>query len=193
MAQRNVEISLGDSRLVGTEDGEFGVKKFLGVPYALPPTGDFRFCRPRRLPTDYRYGGGSLDCTEFRSACCSPPMMVNGRVLSASTVPLSEDCLYLNIWVPTGPSPASGWPVLAWIHGGFYQSGNPLQSLESDPVELISEKGAGLQSIVIAIGYRLNIFGFSASEDLSGNFGLWDQRSALEWINKVGLTIVYTP
>lgn len=62
-----------------------------------------------------------------------------------------------------------------------------------DPTELIAPGGGGLQSIFIAVSYRLSVFGFLASKELAeeaavtgehafGNYGLWDQRAALEWI-----------
>lgn len=59
-----------------------------------------------------------------------------------------------------------------------------------DASELVST--GGLDSIVVAIGYRLNIFGFLASHELlgesggesAGNFGLWDQRMAAEWVKE---------
>jgi carboxylesterase type B len=104
----------------------------------------------------------------------------------------SEDCLLLNIWTPvTMPPPGKRWPVVLWLHGGWFAMGDPLQEPGMDATELIST--AGLQSIVVGIGYRLNIFGFSAGETLlaanedreagAGNFGLWDQRIALEWVH----------
>lgn len=181
-----ISIELAESVLHGSQNKDLGVDKFLGIPYALPPTGEYRFARPRPLPDSFRYGNGSLDCTKFSAVCPQPVFAAHGmpapRPLGAR---YSEDCLYLNIWRPSGSAPPSGWPVLAWIHGGFYQVGNPL--LDTDPSELISENGIGLQAIVVSIGYRLNIFGFLACSSLPGNFGLWDQRLGLEWIHKVGL------
>ena len=172
------EVQLGNSLLIGSRDHHTGVQKFLGIPYALPPTGHFRFSKPRKLPEDYAYGNGLLDCTRLRPACHQPDNLLTH---TGKSIEYSEDCLFLNIWVPADPPPTRGWPVLAWIHGGFYQVGNPLQ--EVDPTGLLSE--AGLQAIVVAIGYRLNIFGFLACRGLKGNFGLWDQRMALEWIHEV--------
>lgn len=54
------------------------------------------------------------------------------------------------------------------------------------PFELISKDGFGLNAIVAAPGYRLNVFGFLGAEadgQLSGNWGFWDQRCAVEWIH----------
>lgn len=93
---------------------------------------------------------------------------------------------------PTQPPP-QGFPVFFYIHGGWLQVGHPNQDAMKDPSDLISpisEGGAGLNAIVVAPGYRLNIFGFLATKELKeesqdstcGNYGFWDQRSALEWV-----------
>uniref|UniRef100_A0A8H7NC23 Carboxylic ester hydrolase n=1 Tax=Bionectria ochroleuca TaxID=29856 RepID=A0A8H7NC23_BIOOC len=79
---------------------------------------------------------------------------------------------------------------MLWLHGGWFQMGDPSQEPGMDPTELIST--GGLNAIVVAIGYRLNIFGFLAGQDLfeesggdsAGNFGLWDQRMAAEWVRE---------
>jgi carboxylesterase type B len=89
----------------------------------------------------------------------------------------------MNIWIPSGNAPSTGWPVLYWIHGGFLQFGEP-GSL--DPCAMLSETAC--KCIIVAPGYRLNIFGFLASPelldagcDIDANNGFWDQRLALEW------------
>jgi carboxylesterase type B len=94
-----------------------------------------------------------------------------------------EDCLQLNVWIPSGIAPSTGWPVLFWIHGGFLQFGEP-GSL--DPCAMLHETAC--KAIIVTPGYRLNIFGFLASPelvdagcDVDANNGFWDQRLALEW------------
>jgi carboxylesterase type B len=99
-----------------------------------------------------------------------------------------EDCLQCNIWVPTcdPPKGARGWPVLFWIHGGFLQWGTPR---DEDLTNMLSETAC--KAIVVMPAYRLNVFGFLASKELSSssssssdystNVGFWDQRMALEW------------
>ena len=44
---------------------------------------------------------------------------------------------------------------------------------KTDPWELVDKNGAAIEAIVVAVGYRLNIFGFLAGKGLSGNFGFW--------------------
>jgi carboxylesterase type B len=104
----------------------------------------------------------------------------------------SEDCLVMNIWTPV---PKEGqeekkWPVMLWLHGGWFQMGDPSHEPGMDPTEMIST--GGLNGILVSIGYRLNVFGFLAGDDIStdnggaagGNFGLWDQRLAAEWVKE---------
>ncbi|KAH7024360.1 Alpha/Beta hydrolase protein [Microdochium trichocladiopsis] len=162
--------------------------RFLGVPYALPPTGERRWQRPVPLPEDFVYGrpGEPRDCTQYGGFCPQPDYMMNGTNISA--VPgatHSEDCLLLNIWLPDAQPPANKkWPVYVWLHGGWLQMGNPCMTNKTDPWELVDRAGADLDAIVVAVGYRLNIFGFLAGEGVVGNFGFWDQRCALQWIQK---------
>ncbi|XP_052816573.1 bile salt-activated lipase-like [Mya arenaria] len=89
---------------------------------------------------------------------------------------VSEDCLYLNIFVP-GSSP-SNISVLVWIHGGsFYFGGAYFYS-----GDILSTFG---DIIVVVVQYRLNVFGFlSDGSSGSGNMGLWDQSLALKWVQR---------
>lgn len=63
--------------------------------------------------------------------------------------------------------------MLVYIHGGWFQIGSPSVADRLHPDELLSPNGVGLRAIVVSIGYRLNIFGFLAGDDVDGNFGFW--------------------
>ncbi len=85
----------------------------------------------------------------------------------------SEDCQRLNIWVPDGAQKA---PVLVYIHGGSYCNGgstNPAYSSEA-----YAKKGL----VAVTINYRLNAFAGAVGGDHTGNYGLWDQITALQWL-----------
>ncbi|KAB8349741.1 hypothetical protein FH972_023756 [Carpinus fangiana] len=166
-----------------------GVPKcsFFGrIPYAQAPIGELRFRRPRPLPDDFNYAnyGGAPgrpgDYSDPCLACTQAPAPWAG----APTLQTTEDCLRLNIWVPLGSCPPHGWPVLFYLHGGFLQYGGPSQD---DPSAFIAAGGV-TECVVVAPAYRLGILGFLASREVCGqvsersaNFGLWDQRAALEW------------
>lgn len=171
-------------------------RRYAGVPYALPPTGEHRWRKPRALPASYEYTdgqGNAYDASQFQPVC---PQEIFHAVAKAEgeSERYSEDCLKLNIWTPVcgeGENvKGKRWPVVLWLHGGWFAMGDPSQEPGMDPTELIST--GGLKAIFVAIGYRLNIFGFLAGQALkeesngeaAGNFGLWDQRLAMEWVKE---------
>ncbi|KAH7875163.1 alpha/beta-hydrolase [Lentinula edodes] len=169
-------------------------RRFLSVPYVLPPTGQYRWRKPRKLPSGYSYSpnGTPRDCTRFGSICPQPNYTKLGNHAFSK---YDEDCLTLNIWTPSGTPPEQGWPVMLWFHGGWLQVGDPSVDPNMDPTELISATGGGLQCVFIAAAYRLSVFGFLASNELAeeaatlgeyafGNYGLWDQRAALLWTHE---------
>ncbi|RDW62481.1 carboxylic ester hydrolase-10 [Coleophoma crateriformis] len=168
-----------------TSDGTPAVRYFGGLPYALPPTGSWRFRVPRRLPTGYQYGTAAEPgrFTGGTRVCPQPP---SSNTPDASVV--DEDCLQLNIWVPARPTPKDGWPVCFYIHGGFLQCGTANLNPEA-LVPLLSS--SAFQAIMILPSYRLNALGFLTGRELAaeasvcgeatGNMGFWDQRAALEW------------
>jgi para-nitrobenzyl esterase len=96
--------------------------------------------------------------------------------------PVSEDCLYLNVW--TAAAPRERRPVLVYIYGGGFNSG----SADVPVYDGAALAGKGL--VVVTINYRVGAFGFLAHPALtaesadraSGNYGLLDQVAALEWV-----------
>nr|XP_019008014.1 uncharacterized protein I206_07182 [Kwoniella pini CBS 10737]OCF46795.1 hypothetical protein I206_07182 [Kwoniella pini CBS 10737] len=173
------------------------VKRYVNVPYALPPTGENRFKKPRPLPIDYSYSQDGLprNAVDFGLPCPQPTytsLPVSELAEddgSAKEYPYDEDCLKMNIWLPSGPPPPEGYSVYAYMHGGWLQIGDPSIDPKMDPTELIST--GGLNCIFISLGYRISALGFLACKELQeesldgsvGNYGLWDQRVALEWIH----------
>jgi len=160
---------------------------FGGLPYALPPTGPYRFLPPRKLPPGYTYGTkeSSGQHTSGSKICPQPP----SRLPLPSSL-FDEDCLQLNIWTPTGEAPKDGWPVFFYLHGGFLQWGTANWK-RSSLMPLLGE--SAFRAIVVLPAYRLNAFGFltgkvfaeerSTDGAIFGNMGLWDQRTALEWVH----------
>jgi para-nitrobenzyl esterase len=93
----------------------------------------------------------------------------------------SEDCLYLNVFVPKNAPPHASLPVMVWIHGGALVVG---ESDDYDPEKLIKAGNV----IVVTVNYRLGYLGFLAVEGLdqeghvAANYGLLDQQFALAWV-----------
>ncbi|KAG8625092.1 hypothetical protein KVT40_006843 [Elsinoe batatas] len=159
-----------------------------GLPYALPPIFSHRFRPPRPLPQNYRYGTrANPGLHTGRTALCPQP----GFRAPPATELWDENCLQLNIWIPSGPAPESGWPVMFYIHGGWLQFGTANTAPE---VVANMYHETGFRAIVVMPAYRLNLFGFLAGKELEaearrngetvGNCGFWDQRCALEWVRR---------
>lgn len=170
-----VETKYGKLRgATKSKDGQ-EYDQFVGVPYSKPPVGDLRFQKPQP-PESWE---GTRDAVEYGYTCWQmlgmfPEMEDNLMLDNAKT--LNEDCLTLNIFRPAKKS-AGPRAVMVWVHGGgfFYGWGSAYQgwhlALHGDV-------------IVITINYRLGIFGFFNTGDdvIPGNYGLWDQLMALQWV-----------
>ncbi len=151
-----------------------GTLLFAGVPYAAPPTGDFRFkaARPHEPWHEVR------PATRFGAAA---PQTPTGGLTSAAEVRWSEDCLTLNIATPAADDHRR--PVLFWIHGGGYRTGQGAIPWYSG-----ARFAAHGDIVVVSINYRLGAFGFLDLTHLgpeyatSGVNGLLDQITALRWV-----------
>ncbi|KAE8155306.1 Alpha/Beta hydrolase protein [Aspergillus avenaceus] len=187
------EVNVSDK--LGTIKGiQYDTKsrRYAGIPYALPPTGEFRWRKPRPLPESFNYSspdGAPYDATQFGEVCLQSNYSASVKNnLRQHT--FGEDCLRLNIWTPVSRPDETDpkWPVMVWFHGGWFQIGDPSQEESMDPTELIST--GTLNAVFVAVGYRLNVFGFLAGDALReetggqevGNYGLWDQRLAMDWV-----------
>ncbi|MGN6176819.1 MAG: carboxylesterase/lipase family protein, partial [Streptosporangiaceae bacterium] len=167
-------VSTGDGAVRGTTVGTVG--EFLGIPYAAPPIGNLRW-RPPAAAASWH---GVRDATQFGPSC---PQALTGNPLLPPG-PISEDCLYLNVYAPAVNSDDQGGrPVLVWIHGGgLVQDG----ARDYDGSELAAD---GV--VVVTINYRLGALGFLAHPALAsrpggaaGNYGLMDQQAALRWVQR---------
>ena len=159
----------------GTREGALAV--YRGVPYAAAPVGDLRW----RPPQPAAPWTGVRQTTAFAPACMQSGVSMPGE----ASPPISEDCLYLNIWAPA-KAPARPLPVIVWIHGGGYSNGATSMPLYWG--DRLARRGV----IVISVAYRLGPFGFLSHPDLtaesadhtSGNYGLMDQIAALGWVRR---------
>ncbi len=165
-----------------------GYTVYKGIPYAKPPVGELRFRAPQepecfegvfRADTFGNIAPQSLPeeghpiMGRFRKEFYSDP---------AFLPPMSEDCLYLNIWAPEGAE--EKLPVAFWIHGGGFGGGYGSE-MEFDG-ESYCKKGV----ILVSINYRVGILGFLAhpwldgenERGISGNYGILDQIAALNWV-----------
>jgi len=148
-----------------------------GIPYARPPLGDLRW----RPPLPASRWAGVRDARAFGSACVQPPQSPTGLYSGGMALPVSEDCLTLNVWAPVR---ARKLPVMVWIHGGALVGGSSSEPLYD------GAKLARQGILVVSINYRLGLLGYLAHpalsaespQHLSGNYGLLDQIEALRWV-----------
>ena len=164
----------------GAPGADPAVKVYKGIPYAAPPVGGLRW-KPPQPPAVWK---GVRAAAEFSSTCVQEPY-AQTSIYYQPPQPISEDCLYLNVWTAAS-STREQRPVMVWIHGGGYTRGTGATPTYNG--EVLAQKGA----VVVTINYRLGIFGFLAHPELtqesdvrsSGNYGLLDMVAALEWVQK---------
>ncbi|KAF9007551.1 alpha/beta-hydrolase [Cyathus striatus] len=169
----NLDIKLKTGTFRGVAGN--GTQKWLGIPFAEPPVGSLRFKAPVPITNASNV---IVDASNFGGAC--PQLPSNG--LGA---PISEDCLFLNVWRPESVSKNQKLPILFWIHGGAFTSGASSDP-GSDPTEIIQRSvERGKPIMFVSTNYRLNTFGFLASSSMAPqdlNAGLLDQQQALIFV-----------
>ncbi len=168
-------VQTADGRIQGSL--RHGIDSFKGIPFAAPPIGRLRW----RAPRPVKPWPGILLATHYRPACMQRGMYPR----TAAPEPISEDCLYLNLWKPAAPY-TQALPVMVWIHGGALEQGSASVPLYAGGP--LARRGV----IVVTISYRLGAFGFLSLPALtaesprhsSGNYGLLDQLAALRWVQR---------
>ncbi len=169
-------------RISGVPTRDSAVIVFKGVPYAAPPIGTLRW-RPPQPPAAW---SGIRNANQFSASCMQ---VIRGEHLPwtrefMAQYPISEDCLYLNIWIPA-KIVNSHRPVLVWIHGGGFIEGAAAPNIYNG--EQLARQGL----VVVSLNYRLGVLGFLAHPELtresahhaSGDYGLEDTVAALRWVH----------
>ncbi|EDV41853.1 uncharacterized protein Dana_GF17679, isoform D [Drosophila ananassae] len=196
--QYTKEIQVKQGRLMGitrrfqVTSGLRQVDQFLGLPYAEAPTGNRRFMPPgaplpwqglkiarhlppvcpQKLPDLSPHGSATMSRGRFKHLTRLLPYL---RIES-------EDCLYLNLYVPheeTQSTPKK-YAVLVYLHGESFEwnSGNPYDG------SVLASYG---EVIVVTVNYRLGVLGFlrpSIDAHNIANYALLDQIAALHWIKE---------
>ncbi|WP_329269311.1 carboxylesterase family protein [Streptomyces sp. NBC_01451] len=157
--------------VVGRRTGS--VRRFLGIPYAQPPTGARRFAVPvrrGRFPEPFdasRHGPTSQRVPLFATTTVPEPSVPGDDILNLSVV---------------APAPAAGpatpCPVLVWVHGGGFLGGSPA----SPWYDGRSFARAGV--VCVTVGYRLGVDGFAPLDGVPTNLGLRDLLLALDWVQE---------
>ncbi|RPA98607.1 alpha/beta-hydrolase [Choiromyces venosus 120613-1] len=153
---------------------------FRNIRYAAPPLGDLRFRKPQ--PPLPQTGIQNGDIPLVQSICHQtwPPFLGVGPVGESFGV---EDCLYLDVYVPSCVKPGDDVPVLVWVYGGGYIVG--IKEILGDPARLIHS--ADEPMIFVSINYRLGVFGWLSPPnvtDIDANIGLHDGLAAMQWVKE---------
>ena len=152
---------------------------FRGIPYAAPPLGALRW----RSPAAPAPWAGVRDATRDGPDCVrNQPLWEPCK----SGLPMSEDCLTLNVWRPAGTTAGARLPVMVWVHGGGLVMGSGSQPIYSGGH--LCQRGV----LVVSFNYRLGRLGFFAHPALheqdqgyaGGNYGLQDQLALLRWVQQ---------
>lgn len=177
-------VQLESGKVSGVQDTLSGVISFKGIPFAAPPVGELRW----KAPQPVEPWEGIRECSSFGPSPmqASPaPFMFWSEEFLIPAEPISEDCLYLNVWTHA-EAPSDKLPVLVYIYGGGFRSGGSACAIYDG--QAMAEKGV----IFVSINYRVGVFGFLAHPGLSaeapnrtsGNYALLDMIAALEWVQK---------
>ncbi|MDB5424903.1 MAG: hypothetical protein JWQ29_2319 [Phenylobacterium sp.] len=158
-----------------------GVYSFLGMHYGADTGGANRF----RPPQPLAHWSGVKKADAFGPRCAQVAAPLKGdiaKVLRLSTLPMSEDCLVLDVWTPQ-PKPGGKRPVMVFLHGGGFFLG-----AGSDPYYEGSNLARDSDLVVVTLNHRLGAFGYSALPEAgpafadSGNAGMVDIVQALKWV-----------
>ena len=155
-----------------------GIHLYLGLPYAAPPVRELRWKAPQPV-TPWK---GVYYAVKAPSPCMQP---LNGPV-AVGEQPMSEDCLYVNVWTPETARVGQRLPVIVFVCGGGWISGSA--NAPTCNGEQMARRGV----VFVAINYRLGVIGAYASRELSaesargtsGNWGMLDAVAALQWVNR---------
>ena len=161
------------------------ITSFKGIPFAAPPVGKNRW----RAPQPAENWEGIRDAFEFGPIGIQDTPGLGTDIYCREwhvdpEIPMSEDCLYLNVWTPA-KSTDEKLPVLVWFFGGGLQWGYPSE------MEFDGERLARRGIIVVSVNYRLASLGFlchpeitKENPDAPANFGHLDQQAGMFWVKR---------
>lgn len=173
MAATSPALAMTEAGQIQGLASDDGARTYLGVLFAAPPVGELRW----KAPAPVSPWLGVRTATQPGAPCTQdatlPPAGMPGS---------SEDCLYLNVYVPPSVSVAAAIPVMVYVHGGIFIMGAGSQYDGS-------ELAKAAQAIVVTVNYRLGAFGMLAhpallAENPAGNLALQDQQAALRWVQR---------
>jgi para-nitrobenzyl esterase len=170
-------VTIESGKLKGVNEERVAFYK--GIPFAMPPLGELRWAPPQPVAP----WKGVREASAMQHDCMQLPAPSEASPGGTNTP--SEDCLYLNIWAPTGVHSVH-LPVMVWIYGGGFLNGG------ASPAVYDGTEFAKRGVVIVTFNYRLGRFGFFAHPALTceqgsaplGNYGYMDQVAALKWVQR---------
>ncbi|MCB0062839.1 MAG: carboxylesterase/lipase family protein [Caldilineaceae bacterium] len=149
-----------------------GVNIFNGIPYAGQVSGAYRF----RCPAPLQPWTGVRDALELGAPAIQPARRNEPEP--------AEDCLFLNIWTPANDHGKR--PVMFYSHGGGFVVGSGGAAIQDG-----ANLARNFDVVVVQTNHRLGLLGFLYLDEVagpeytgSGNQGILDIATALEWVNQ---------
>lgn len=164
-----------------------GVVAYKGIRYATAGRWEY--------PQIVTHWDGVYEATEYGNCSYQPRAFYNEEEViekvfyynefrKGATYIYDDDCLFLNIWTPENATEESKLPVIFYIHGGGFKGGCAHEKHFDGPIW--PTKGC----VAVTCNYRLGPMGFMCLPELkeeaghTGNYGMFDQITALEWVRK---------
>ncbi|UZR98083.1 carboxylesterase/lipase family protein [Chondrinema litorale] len=178
------EILVTGGKIKGSIDSVNNIISYKGIPFAAPPVGELRW----KAPQPVKSWEGVKNCTAFGPSPMQnkpEPFLYWSQEFLIPESPISEDCLYLNVWTEPKKTEEKK-PVLVYIYGGGFRSGGTGCPIYDGTA--MAKKGL----VFVSLNYRVGAFGFLAHPDLSketdyngsGNYGIMDMIAGLQWVKE---------
>ncbi|KAF8993117.1 extracellular triacylglycerol lipase precursor [Hymenopellis radicata] len=165
------QVQVGNTTLIGRDVTLLQQDFFGGIPYAEPPLGELRLQAP---VTKFFLDDDVFNASSFGPGCLQPQ----------ASFPISEDCLTINIFRPSGISENASLPVLFWAYGGGFLVGASSTANGSAIVAHSVQRGTPV--IYVNFNYRLGPLGYPQGNEADSrgelNLALKDYLAALEWV-----------
>jgi para-nitrobenzyl esterase len=134
-----------------------------------------------QIPVAVKFSSSDIIAPEKTPVCPQALSPLVEKMIGTTPVEsfeADESTQYLSITRPETVSENEKLPVIVWIHGGSHEIGCG-DLATADPSEWVKEQHV----IVVAVSYRLGLFGFlGGDETRPANLGLLDMIEALKWI-----------
>lgn len=169
----------------GIKENDSKVISYKGIRYATAKRFEY--------PTIVEKWDGIYDATNFGNCSYQPRAFYDEKEMVKKVFyynefrkdeqyTYSEDCLFLNIWTKDSEEKSDLLPVIIYIHGGGFTGGCGHEKHFKTPKWPLKDV------IAVTINYRLGPLGFACIQDFKddegvvGNYGLYDQLTAIKWV-----------